>query len=237
MLEVQFHSQYDDEWKFSPHSGLYRTAEELSPRIGTMRLYRCRASSDLPWELVPNQSWPHRYRTGTYLDSYRWYNQLDNIQPDAYPVLDCVYMTEITLPPQAEEPTMPTTSTAPTTAPDSLVELTVGRDKYNGRLTLEINAKPLHDLLDSMGAKTSGTTYVDRPACSYTTISNSGKMSTELLLRREYPMKLALGPCFERPPTIQQLKSMCESGHAAVQTILAHYQPIDISYRIVKVVK
>jgi hypothetical protein len=130
-------------------------------------------------------------------------------------------------------------STPPASMKDAnaLVEMAIGRSKEDGRLTLEINAKALHDLLDSMGARHGTDSYTDKPATSVVTIARDGKMSTELLLRCQYPVKVALAPCFERPPTKAQLKAVCESAHDAVKTILAHYQPIDIKYSIHKVIK
>lgn len=238
MLEVEFHSKFTA-WTTSDHSRQYDNPEELLARIGRYAPYRCRAAHDLPWEHLPNLAFPKRYKTGVE-GNFGWYLQLDSIPPSGFPVLDCVYMVEITEPPicPTETPmTTPTSPAEPNSSIDALVDIKIGRGKQDGKLTLEINASNLHALLDSMGARVSDGKYVDRPACSYSSIASGNKLSTELFLKQEYPVKLALGPCYERPPTIQQLKALCESGHVAVQTILAHYQPVDITYRIVKVIK
>jgi hypothetical protein len=236
MLEVQYHHHING-WLCSANSDCYDTIEELLPVVGNLRPFRARASEDLPWEHVPNRNYPHRYKD----TNGEFWEQLDNIPYDAFPVLDVVHMTYIAEPP-TPEPTMSASTTSPATAtpapppPDCLVDIRVGRNKEDGKLTMQIDATHLHALLDSMGAKHDGRSYHDKPDCNFSVVSG-GKMSPHLLLRREYPMKVALAGCFDRPPTVAQLTALCESGHTAVKTILDHYQPVDIRYSVVKVVK
>jgi hypothetical protein len=200
----------------------------------------------MPWEFARTEQWPQRFRACTQDGDITWWAHLDNVPENQFPVLDCLHMQCIVEPPPPSpitaanwifvERNSPMTTSASSSVPqDALVDLRIGR--HEGRLTLEINAKPLHDLLDSMGARVSGNMYADRPTCTSSTVSNNGKLSTDLLLKREYPVRLALAGCFTRPPTHRQLKELCESGHAAVTTILDHYRPVDIRYTIVKVVK
>lgn len=244
--DVEYHASAENRWIASANSGNWESIEDIrNHRQAAMRPYRVRTNEDLPWEFLSISRWPSRYRGISGDGNHTWHDNLDNIPPHEFPVMDCLHMQLIAEPPIPPNPTLAAswrntmtttdTATAATTLPDALVDIRVGR--HEGRLTLEISAKPLHDLLDSMGAKTSGSMYTDRPSVSYTAVSNSGKMSTELLLKREYPVRVALSGCFDRPPTHQQLKALCESGHQAVNTILSHYQPVDIRYTIVKVVK
>jgi hypothetical protein len=120
-------------------------------------------------------------------------------------------------------------------APNSLVDIRIARNEV-GKLVLAINARALHNLLDSVGCKAGGEAYADGPSAAFSTISQN-KMSTRLLLLKQYPVQVALGHHYSRPPSYAELKELCESAHAAVRAILMHYQPVDIHYTIHKLVK
>jgi len=114
----------------------------------------------------------------------------------------------------------------------SMVKVNITRP--GGRLTLSVDAKALHDTLDSIGCKVDGNTYKDRPQSRAAVVSSDYKLSPNVLLRREYPATYDLTDCFTSPPTFTQLKKMCESAYEATRLILDHYQPIDISVEIHK---
>lgn len=105
----------------------------------------------------------------------------------------------------------------------------------NGRLTLEINAKDFHDILDSIGVRHDGTKYLDTPATDYAVVDGARFiMSTNCLLKREYPAKFDMSGIWVNPPKFESLKAVCESAYAQARKILDHYQPIDISIDIQK---
>lgn len=215
--------------------GLDELLREISTQSGNL-CYRYKIG-DGDWIFAPSLDWPKRFKAGAL-----WFDWLDDAPADAYPIIDCLTMTTmhtIEYPftkslkdaQMTDQPAPP-----PPLPPNALVDIRITRSKQDGKLTLEINAKPLHDLLDNMGAKLvqSGGTYTDRPATSYPVISNDAKLSTDILLKREYPLQISLSSFFSRPPSVLKLKEMCESGHAAVRTILDHYRPVDIRYTIVR---
>lgn len=135
------------------------------------------------------------------------------------------------------ETTMPETPTQPdlTHGPDSLVRAKIVRDMSNARLTLVLDAKPLHDLLERMGVKHDGASFAGRPGSRYIVASPDFQVQTEALLTRRYPASFNLSGIWSEPPTIPQLKKLGESIHTAVRKILEHYRPIDISFNLVKV--
>jgi hypothetical protein len=109
--------------------------------------------------------------------------------------------------------------------------------KVSGKLFILINAKGLHEILDSIGVQSSGTPskYLDRP---YATdqVCNTGNymLSTEVFLVKQYPLECDLTTVFGIPPTIDQLKKLAQSSFEQVRKILEHYQPIDIQVEIQK---
>lgn len=129
-----------------------------------------------------------------------------------------------------------TTPVVPVAAPTTPMMATVGitRSKVNNALQLVINAKPLHDLLDTLGATVGRDgTYNNRPPAQDTVLRNS-ELSTEVFLRREYPTTINLGPVFQSPPTMNRLKDLCNSAYPVIRKILTHYQPVDIQVTINK---
>lgn len=132
------------------------------------------------------------------------------------------------------EVTMPANIPPPPSTPNSLVDIQIKR--HDGKLVLSLNAKPLHDLLDSIGCRVEAGAYLDSPSARSSAVHDN-KLSTSLFLRQEYPVRVALAQYYSRPASFKELKELCESGHAAVKTILQHYQPVDISYSIQKIVK
>lgn len=230
-LVVEYHSAIDG-WQPSYFS--YATElEQLSVEISNAQepaCYRCRAYVEpSEWRFVPTVHWPKRYRS--FAAPYRWFSSPQDA-PSDLTILDCLTMEVV-----KREKETPMTATPATPLPqNALVDIRICRDKTSGKLLLEVNAKPLHDLLDNMGAKLvpSGTTYTDRPAATNEVVNNDGTLSTSLLLKREYPTQISLTQFFNRPPSVLKLKEMCESGHAAVRTILDHYRPVDIRYTIVR---
>lgn len=141
--------------------------------------------------------------------------------------------------PRQDNAIMPPTSTpsAPLEhTPDSLCRLAIRRDPSNSRLTLIVDAKPLHDLLDKMGVQVeSGSEmYANRPAARFGVASGDFALSTEVLLRRRYPAEFNLSQVWTTPPTIKQLRTLGESAHNAIRKVLEHYRPIDISFSIIK---
>lgn len=124
------------------------------------------------------------------------------------------------------------------TAQHSLVTVDIGRSKQTNGLQLIINAKPLHDLLDSMGARYSnsygnGPSYDNQPHQDFDVVYGS-QLSTKVFLKRAYPYTIDLGRLFSSPPSFQRLTDIARSARNAVSIILDHYRPIDISYHVFK---
>lgn len=210
-IEVQYWSHMRGRWDDAVTSMLYSSLTSLLPELGSAE-YRARWNENDAWHYVGRGPQDH---TDDYTET-----------PLAETYEDYLNSKGLIMPANPNAP-------APST-PDALVDIRIARE--DGKLTLSINAKPLHDMLDSVGARFTGNKYDDRPQTSFGVIS-SNKLSTELFLMREYPVKLALNVHYTKPPALADLKALCESGHTAVKAILTHYQPIDISYSIQKLVK
>ncbi len=147
---------------------------------------------------------------------------------------------DLTFPTQ--DTNMPTPAPTPLPAPlpatdvaahKPLVEVAVKRGKPDSRLVLTINAKELHSRLDEMGAPSDGDRYSDGPASTFR-IVNGDSLSTELFLKKEYPVTVNLTGIFSQPPTPERLKAICNSTYDVVRKILLHYQPIDIKVTLLK---
>jgi hypothetical protein len=130
---------------------------------------------------------------------------------------------------------MPKTEPAVTPDPaNTLVEVGVKRDPNDFRIYLVVNAKPLHDILDKIGVPVQNGRYINRPAAGYAVMNNVGHLSTEVFLRREYPVRVPLADVMTTPPTPLKLRESCSTAQAAIRQILEHYQPIDIQITIQK---
>jgi hypothetical protein len=117
----------------------------------------------------------------------------------------------------------------------SMIKLNVKRE--GGRLFLYVHAKGMHDILDSIGVPTAGEMYADRPrATTQVADRTTHIISTDALLRKEYPSKFDLTAVYgtEQPPSIANLQRLTESAFEQTRKILEHYQPIDISVSIQK---
>lgn len=127
-----------------------------------------------------------------------------------------------------------TPTTPPSPKGNSMVNLQVKRE--GGKLYLYVNAKELHDTLDAVGAQHDGRRYLDRPAASVAIAEPTRhQISTEVLLdRSSYPVKYNLSEVYREPPSIQNIRRLCESAHEQTRKVLEHYQPIDISIDIQK---
>lgn len=134
---------------------------------------------------------------------------------------------------------LPPTSTesspapAPALAPEALATVSIRRDKPSNALIMELNAKPLHDLLDSIGVGHTGDMYNDRPQAGFR-IASGDELSTELFLKRQYPVKVNLSTVFSNPVSYNRLKNIAESSFPVIRKILEHYQPVDIKIQINK---
>jgi hypothetical protein len=130
--------------------------------------------------------------------------------------------------------------------------------RVGGKMMLLVNAKDFHDELDKIGVAHSETEYLDRPAASTSVADTSFRMSTDVLLKRDYkevevvdvkmvdgkpvketkkiPVTCAadLTRVFSVPPTFEQLKKLSNSAQEAARRILDHYVPIDICVEIQK---
>jgi len=114
-----------------------------------------------------------------------------------------------------------------------MVNLKVKRE--GGKLYLYVNAKELHDMLDAVGATHTNDVYNDRPATVFAVVdAGRNQISTDSLLKREYPYKADLSRVYTEPPSIQNIRRLCESAHEQTRKVLEHYQPIDISIEIQK---
>lgn len=109
--------------------------------------------------------------------------------------------------------------------------------REGGKLMVSINAQGLHEILDSIGVQTEGdpARYKDRPY-SVEAVANTSSMilSTETLLVKQYPAKFDLSVVFIKPPSLDSLKKLAQSGYEQCRKILEHYQPIDIQVEIQK---
>jgi hypothetical protein len=103
-----------------------------------------------------------------------------------------------------------------------------------GKLMLVINAKDFHDTLDSLGVAHDGTMYLHRPTAETAVANRRFEISTDCLLKRQYPAKFELSGVWSTPPTNANLTALCGSALPAARKILDHYQPIDISIEIQK---
>lgn len=129
-----------------------------------------------------------------------------------------------------------------------------GVRRIDGKLMLYVNAADFHKELDSIGVRHDGMMYSEGPATSNAVASSSHQMSTNMLLKRDYkeltvidvvngekvekkiPVTATanLSTVFTTPPSLDQLKRLCNSANDAARKILTHYQPIDISVEIHK---
>lgn len=117
----------------------------------------------------------------------------------------------------------------------SMIKLNVKRE--GGRVFLYVNAKGMHDVLDQIGVPTDGgILYKDRPRTTFMVADRvSNTLSTEVLLRKEYPAKFDLSTVYaDPPPSFSSLQRLTESAFEQSRKILEHYQPIDISVSIQK---
>lgn len=104
-----------------------------------------------------------------------------------------------------------------------------------GKLMLVINAKDFHETLDSLGVSHQDGMYQHRPASNGSVVEGRRfEISTECLLKRQYPAKFELTGIWSTPPTHANLTALCASALPAARKILDHYQPIDISIEIQK---
>ena len=135
-------------------------------------------------------------------------------------------------------PAAPTPTPLPASAinpAERMVHVAVKRDTTNGsRLFLYVDAKKLHETLTSLGVPKTGTRFDNRPASRQSVADASFNLSTEVFLNAEYPAKYDLSAVFANPPSLANLKKLCNSSFEAVRKILEHYQPIDISVEIQK---
>ncbi len=116
-----------------------------------------------------------------------------------------------------------------------MVKLQIKRE--GGRLYMFVNAKGLHETLDAIGVPvdSGNNMYKDRPVAGYTVSSSAFTLSTETLLKKEYPAKFDLSAVFSsQPPSLANLSKLRDSGYEQCRKILEHYQPIDISLDIQK---
>lgn len=115
----------------------------------------------------------------------------------------------------------------------SMVKIGIARKL--GKVTLTVDAKGLHDVLDTLGVPHSGNMYSDRPRANEAVLNRStGVISTEVLLRREYPATFDLSGVFTEPPNPSMFQRIGDSGYDQVRKVLEHYQPIDINVTISK---
>lgn len=114
-----------------------------------------------------------------------------------------------------------------------LATVSIKRDKQTNALTLQIDAKPFHDLLDSIGVINNGGTYISQPSAAFNVVREN-ELSTKLFLKREYPVVANLSAIWDTPPTIDRLEAICMSAQSVMRKILNHYQPIDIKVTIHK---
>lgn len=134
--------------------------------------------------------------------------------------------------------TMPTPTPIPQSQIDPnerMVSVSVKREASNGsKLFLYINAQKLHDTLSALGVPKTGNRFENRPVSRTAIADASFNLSTDVFLTAEYPAKYDLSQVFANPPSLSNLKRMCNSSFDAVRRILEHYQPIDISVEIQK---
>lgn len=116
----------------------------------------------------------------------------------------------------------------------SMIKLNVKRE--GGRLFLYVNASGLHSILDQIGVPSTAEMYNDRPRAAETVANRTTHtISTDALLRKQYPAKFDLSTVYtDPPPSIASLQRLTESAFEQTRKILEHYQPIDISVSIQK---
>jgi hypothetical protein len=118
---------------------------------------------------------------------------------------------------------------------ERMVHVAVQRHAATGsKLYLHINATKLHETLAALGVPKVGNRFENRPTSRTAIADASFNLSTEVFLVAEYPAKFDLSQVFTAPPSLSNLKRLCNSSFDAVRRILEHYQPIDISVEIQK---
>ena len=114
--------------------------------------------------------------------------------------------------------------------PSAVVAIT---RKGSGKLMLSINAKDLHDALDRLGVPHDGMRYEGRPRTQVSVVSTSyNRLSTEPFLVREYPATFDISGMWQEPPAPAVLETIASSARDAINKILNHYMPVDITVRV-----
>lgn len=121
----------------------------------------------------------------------------------------------------------------PPTDRQPMVDVAIKRVPGSVGLTLTINARPLHDLLDSMGVPRDGASYMERPREDTSTVDRDRLLvSTHAILKRAYPLTIRLSEVFSAPVSHAQLVSIANSVRGQTERILDHYRPVDIRTRV-----
>lgn len=148
--------------------------------------------------------------------------------------------------------TPPTSNPSDPSAKVHMIKTAIKR--VGGKLMLLVDARDFQAELDKLGCQHDGSRYLDRPAAATQICDSQFRMSTEVLLKREYrdveyfemvdgskvvrtmPVSAAfdLSGQFASPPSFDNLKKICSTADAAARKILEHYQPIDIQIEIHK---
>lgn len=158
------------------------------------------------------------------------YIQLENTSSNNYSSTIST-PTEETMP-QPAQTDLPLQPLQHTHEPAPLVSVNITRHKPTHRLILQINAKPLHDLLDAIGVPHDHGVYTERPSSSIR-IASGNTLSTEIFLKREYPVTIDLSTVLTAPVAHSRLEELANSSQAAVAKILEFYQPVDIQISVV----
>lgn len=132
-------------------------------------------------------------------------------------------------------------NTAPTPPPppppvmapnEPMVHARIARDTDN-KLILTVDARNLHNFLDSIGVQHANNVYLNGPSGSSNPVS-SGRLQPRLFLTRQYPMKVNLGELYNQPPTLAALKELAGTAKPMVKLIVDHYHPVDINITLHK---
>ena len=124
---------------------------------------------------------------------------------------------------------------APPAGAERTSMITLNVKRKGGRVFLLVNAKGMHDILDSIGVPAVNGVYSDRPRATDLVANRTTHIiSTEALLRKEYPAEFDLSVVYgaDHPPNIANLQRLTESAFEQTRKILEHYQPIDITVSI-----
>lgn len=101
-----------------------------------------------------------------------------------------------------------------------------------GRLSLEIDATPLHQYLDLLGVPHDGTSYSDQPSGSGNLIDNYSHSIRPAALLRCGVQTVALSQYYSNPISKSAMVSLARSVESAALAVIEHYRPVALRVEV-----